>query len=70
VISVELAHQLRDAGPWRKRRPGDRFIVADCGMDADVFMLSDITIEVHESPQDRVIGFNGAAEWPLEWVER
>ena len=38
-------------------------------MDADVFVLSDMTIEVHELPQGRVIGFNGTTEWALDAVE-
>jgi hypothetical protein len=38
-------------------------------MDADVFVLSDMTVEVHELPQGRVIGFNGTTEWALDSVE-
>jgi hypothetical protein len=69
VISVELAARLRDAGLRWTPGPGDRFVVADRGMDADVFVLSDMTVEVHELPQGRVIGFNGTTEWALDSVE-
>jgi hypothetical protein len=69
VISLELAHRLRDAGLRWSPAPGDRFVVVDRDMDADVFVLSDMTIEVHELPQGRVIGFNGTTEWALDSVE-
>jgi hypothetical protein len=69
VISVELATRLRDAGLRWTPAPGDRFVVVDRGMDSDVFVLSDMTVEVHELPQGRVIGFNGTTEWALDSVE-
>jgi hypothetical protein len=69
VISVELARKLRAAGLRWSPGVGDRFVVADRGMDEDVFVLSDMTVEVHELPQGRVIGFNGTTEWALDSVE-
>jgi hypothetical protein len=69
VISLGLARQLRDAGLKWSPAPGDRFVVVDRDMDSDVFVLSDMTIEVHELPHGRVIGFNGTTEWALDDVE-
>jgi hypothetical protein len=70
VISVELARQLHDAGLRWAPASGDRFVVPNRGMDAEVFVLSDMTIDVHELPQgQRVIGFNGTVEWALDSVE-
>jgi hypothetical protein len=69
VISVSLARRLRDAGVRWAPATGDRFVVADRGMDSEVFVLSDMTIEVHELPQGRVIGFNGTTEWALDSVD-
>ena len=69
MISVPLARQLRDAGLRWSPAAGDRFVVADRDMDADVFVLSDMTIEVHDLPDGRVIGFNGTTEWALDSVE-
>ena len=69
MITVELAARLRAAGLRWSPSPGDRFVVADRGMDADVFVLSDMTIEVHDLPEGRVIGFNGTTEWALDSVE-
>ncbi len=45
-------------------------MVADRDMDADVFVLSDMTIEVHDLPHGRVIGFNGTMEWALDSVDK
>jgi hypothetical protein len=69
VISLALARQLRDGGLRWDPAPGDRFVVADRDMDSEVFTLSDMTVEVHEFPSGRVIGFNGTVEWALDSVE-
>jgi hypothetical protein len=68
VLSVASARALRDAGlRWTPTR-GDSFVMPDKGMDSDVFVLSDMTIEVHEFPAGPVIGFNGTTEWALDSV--
>jgi hypothetical protein len=69
MISVDLARRLRDSGLRWDPAPGDRFVVADRGMDDDVFTLSDMLVDVHEFPSGRVIGFNGTVEWALDSVE-
>jgi hypothetical protein len=70
VITLDLAHALRDAGlVWTATR-GDRFVVADRDMDDDVFVVSDMTIEVHQHGPDRYLGFNGTSEWALDSVEQ
>jgi hypothetical protein len=70
VIAVELARRLRDAGVTWEPTPGDRFVIPDRGMDDDVFVVSNMTIDVHEFPTGRVIGFNGTVEWALDSVEQ
>ena len=70
VLSVETARALRDAGlQWTPAR-GDSFVMPDRGMDSDVFVLSDMTIEVHQFPEGPIIGFNGTTEWALDSVEQ
>jgi hypothetical protein len=70
VLSVELARALRDAGlQWTPAR-GDSFVMPDKGMDSDVFVLSDMTIEVQQFPAGAVIGFNGTTEWALDSIEQ
>jgi len=70
VLSVTIARRLREAGlSWTPQR-GDRFVVADRDMDDEVFVLSDMTIEVHRYPGGPVIGFNGTTEWALDSVDQ
>ena len=70
VITLELAERLRDAGLEWDPVAGDRFIVPDRDMDDDVFVVSDMTVEVHDFPTGRVIGFNGTVEWALDSIEQ
>jgi hypothetical protein len=69
VIGVQLARQLKQAGLVWKPGSGDRFAIPDRDLDDEVFVLSDMTIEVHTMPEGRVIGFNGTTEWALDDVE-
>jgi hypothetical protein len=69
VLSIVLARALREAGlTWTPAR-GDSFVMPDREMDAEVFVLSDMTIEVHEFPGGPVIGFNGTTEWALDSID-
>jgi len=69
VIGVEVARHLKEAGLDWKPAPGDRFAIPDRDLDEDVFVLSNMTIEVYSVPEGRVIGFNGTTEWALDDVE-
>jgi hypothetical protein len=70
VTPLALAQKLHDAGLVWSPSAGDRFMVRDRQMDDDVFVLSDMTIEVHNLPHGPVIGFNGTTEWALDDVEK
>jgi len=70
VLSIALARALHDAGLQWKPARGDTFVMPDREMDSDVFVLSDMTIEVHEFPGGPVIGFNGTTEWALDSVDQ
>jgi hypothetical protein len=69
VIGVQVAQELKEAGLTWKPGPGDRFAIPDRDLDEDVFVLSNMTIEVYSLPEGRVIGFNGTTEWALDDVE-
>lgn len=69
MIDVQLAQQLKEAGLVWKPAAGDRFAIPDRDLDDDVFVLSNMTIEVYSLPEGRVIGFNGTTEWALDDVE-
>ncbi len=68
MISAELAAQLRDAGLVWHPQAGDRFQIDLPDIDADVFTVSDMTIEAHHYPTGSVLGFNGTTEWALDSV--
>jgi hypothetical protein len=70
VLSLPLARRLREAGLHWKPARGDSFVMPDRGMDSDVFVLSDMTIEVHQFPEGPVIGFNGTTEWALDSIDQ
>lgn len=68
LVPVALARELRDNGLRWEPTAGDRFVLADRDMDADVFVVSDMVADVHQFPSGPVIGFNGTVEWALDSV--
>jgi hypothetical protein len=68
VISRELAAALRDAGLVWHPASGDRFQLDLPDLDADVFTVSEMTIEAHRYPTGTILGFNGTTEWALDSV--
>jgi hypothetical protein len=70
MIGLELARALRSAGLAWNPLPGDRFVVPDRGMDEQVFVVSNMIIEVHDAPTGQIIGFNGTTEWALDSLEQ
>ncbi|WP_239082136.1 pilus assembly protein CpaE [Actinoplanes teichomyceticus] len=52
-----------------KPRLGDRFAIPDRDLDEEVFVLSNMTVQVHDRPEGQIIGFNGTTEWALDDVE-
>jgi hypothetical protein len=69
VIGVQLAQRLKEAGLEWKPGPGDRFAIPDRDLDDELFVLSNMTIQVYAVPDGQVIGFNGTTEWALDDVE-
>ncbi|MHC3000471.1 pilus assembly protein CpaE [Microbacterium sp. HJ5] len=68
MISTELAVALRDAGLVWRPRSGDRFQLDEPEFEADVFTVSEMTIEPREYPTGRILAFNGTTEWALDSV--
>jgi hypothetical protein len=64
-----MAAQLKEAGLNWKPAAGDRFAIPDRDLDDELFVLSNMTIQVYNLPEGRVIGFNGTTEWALDDVE-
>ena len=69
MLRLELAQRLRaDGVPWTPVA-GDRFVAPDREMDDEVFVVSDVTIEVQDLPTGPVLGFNGTTEWALDSLD-
>ncbi len=68
-MSVHLARALREAGVDWAPVNGDRFVVEDRDLDDTVFVLSDMVIEVRETPTGPLLAFNGTTEWALDSLE-
>jgi hypothetical protein len=70
VLPLDLASQLRAAGLRWKPAPGDRFAIPDRDLDDEVFVLSNMVIDIHQLPEGQTIGFNGTTEWALDDLEQ
>lgn len=70
TVSVELARQLAAAGLQWRPEPGDWFVVDQPEMLEQAFVVSEMTVDVHEFPGGPVLGFNGTVEWALDSVEK
>jgi hypothetical protein len=68
MISTESAMALREAGLVWHPRSGDRFQLDEPEFEADVFTVSEMTIEPREYPTGRILSFNGTTEWALDSV--
>ncbi len=66
MISVELALALQQAGLVWHPASGDRFVMIRGTFDREVFILSDMVVQVHEAAAGSVLGFNGTTEWALD----
>lgn len=68
MISTEMASALRDAGLVWHPRSGDRFQLDEPEFEADVFTVSEMTIEPRRYPTGSILAFNGTTEWALDSV--
>ncbi|CUR54839.1 conserved hypothetical protein [metagenome] len=68
-MSLNLARALADAGVEWSPKNGDRFVVPDRDLDDTVFVLSDMVIEVRETPSGPLLAFNGTTEWALDSLD-
>jgi hypothetical protein len=39
-------------------------------MDTEIFVVSQLTVDVHDAPTGRLLRFNGTTEWALDSVEQ
>ncbi|WP_193598299.1 pilus assembly protein CpaE [Microbacterium sp. YJN-G] len=74
MISRELAVALRDLGLVWHPASGDRFQLdlpdeVEMEAEADVFTVSEMTIEARRTPSGTDLAFNGTTEWALDAVQ-
>ena len=70
MISLDLAHSLREAGLAWTPTKGDGFVIPDRDLDDQVFVVSDMVIERFEPPSGgELLAFNGTTEWALDSLE-
>lgn len=70
MIPVSLARALSDAGLVWTPTSGDQFVVRDRDMDDQVFVLSDMTVELRPFANGTVLAFNGTTEWALDSLDQ
>jgi hypothetical protein len=68
MISTESALALRAAGLTWRPRSGDRFQLDEPEFEADIFTVSEMTIEPRSYPTGTILAFNGTTEWALDSV--
>ena len=66
MITVDLARRLSDAGLQWTPRSADRFMIPDRDLDDEVFVVSEMTIEVQRLDSGDIVRFNGTTEWALD----
>jgi hypothetical protein len=68
VLTSATARRLRDAGLTWSPASGDRFVIADRGMDEDVFVVSEMVVEHFRGAAGPLLRFHGTTEWALDYV--
>ena len=68
MITTDTAKKLKHAGlPWQPKSD-DCFIVPDRGLDDQLFVLNNMTIQYAILQGHPAITFNGATEWALDYI--
>lgn len=68
MLSIELARRLRRSGLTWSPQLHDTFHIPDRNLDDRVFVLADLTIDIHHLDGHAAIMFNGAVEWSLDYI--
>ncbi len=68
MVSLDLAIRLKAAGISWLPANGDRFAIPNRELDDEVFVVSDMVVEVHDVLGGKVMGFNGTTEWALDSI--
>ena len=66
-LASRIADRLADQGAAWQPTSGDRFVIPEREID-QVFVVSEMTIDVVDLPTGRVVRFNGTTEWALDSI--
>ena len=64
-LAADVVAALAERGVGWTPRSGDRFVFTERDLD-QVFVVSEMVIEVADLPSGRLIRFNGTTEWALD----
>ncbi|HEX9115594.1 MAG TPA: pilus assembly protein CpaE [Anaerolineae bacterium] len=68
MITLDLARKLKEAGLNWEPAQGDKFIIPDRGMDAQVFVINDMATVMEMLKGAPAISFHGTPEWALDYI--
>jgi hypothetical protein len=68
MISLQMALRLKQAGLKWTPKLNDFFAIPERGMDANIFVLSDLQANIEKLFGSEVVAFQGASEWALDYL--
>ena len=68
MLSITLAEQLKEAGLFWTPALHDFFILPERDLDEQLFVISDMMVDVEKLRNQHLITFNGAPEWAMDYV--
>ncbi len=68
MISIPMALRLKQAGLKWTPKLHDFFAIPERGMDARVFVISDLQANIEKLFGSEVVAFQGASEWALDYL--
>ena len=67
MLALSTAQKLKGAGLAWTPALHDFFALPDRGMDDQVFVLSDVSVDVERLKGHSIVTFNGTSEWALDY---
>jgi hypothetical protein len=68
MISLSMAQRLKKAGLEWMPKLHDFFAIPERGMDARLFVISDLQANIEKLFGSEVVAFQGASEWALDYL--
>ncbi|MGC9522549.1 MAG: pilus assembly protein CpaE [Anaerolineae bacterium] len=68
MISLETARELKGAGLTWKPKERDAFVIPDRDLDDNIFVITNMAIQVRKLKGFPAVMFQGAFEWALDYI--